>query len=633
MSKSRPRAFSYIRFSTMAQADGGSLDRQTELTEKYCQRKGLTLDDSLHLEDLGVSAFRGSNVREGALAGFLEACRIGRVPKGSFLIVESLDRLSRDQIRPALQLFLGLQDFGITIVTLQPEREYLPDDTDALTLIEPLIIFARSHEESLMKSHRRKDGWKRSRDKARQGGGPMLKTCPAWLEVTPDGFQVQEDRAKIVRHIYQLAREGLGVHRIRRRLTTAEIAPFGRRLSAEEMATHESQRMKDGVPLTKEEKQDLGASGRWTTFTVRTQGTNKKKKCRRWVRSKWLKAYVHRILTNPAAMGTYQPRRQEGKREVNDGEPVPGFYPAIVTEAEWREAQDALQSRDGAFERGGPGSAAAGRKGKDDHEANLFSGLIRHALTGQKMHLLHGKGRKVEGQPRKHYVYLAPSPETGEGGRYIDYHAFEYGIREKLNELKPSDIEAGPESANDRQVEQTRLSGRLLDLDSRIERAKARARKAEDFDAFLDLIESLQAERRQASERLDALRREKSSAVAVNLGEAQTLNELEEKAEGVERDELRRRMKLRIRQLITGIWVLVVPHGRNRLAAAQVFFASGLHRSYIIYHAPRVQAKPWVKSFAAATLPADLDLRKPKHAVQLADALELLSLQSLTETE
>src|SRR5215475_11639907 len=111
-----PRAYSYVRFSSAQQAEGGSLKRQTRFTEAYCKRKKLRLDDSLTLHDLGVSAFRGDNVREGALAGFLEACRTGRVPKGSVLIVESLDRLSRDQIRPALQLFLALQDHGITIV-------------------------------------------------------------------------------------------------------------------------------------------------------------------------------------------------------------------------------------------------------------------------------------------------------------------------------------------------------------------------------------------------------------------------------------------------------------------------------------------------------------------------------------
>src|SRR5262249_32315728 len=101
-------AFSYLRFSSKQPAKGGGFERQTELSKAWCQRRKVALDTSLRLDDLGVSAFRGTNVREGALAGFIEACRIGRVPQGSYLLVESLDRLSRNQIRPALQLFLQI---------------------------------------------------------------------------------------------------------------------------------------------------------------------------------------------------------------------------------------------------------------------------------------------------------------------------------------------------------------------------------------------------------------------------------------------------------------------------------------------------------------------------------------------
>ena len=33
----------------------------------------------------------------------------------------------------------------------------------------------------------------------------MLKTCPAWLEVTRDGFRVKEEAAAVVRRIFALA--------------------------------------------------------------------------------------------------------------------------------------------------------------------------------------------------------------------------------------------------------------------------------------------------------------------------------------------------------------------------------------------------------------------------------------------
>src|SRR5262249_43500699 len=96
--QAKRRAFSYVRFSTPEQSKGGSLERQRGLSQAYCERKGLALDNTLTLHDLGVSAFRGDNAKQGHLAAFLEAVTIGKVPQGSVLIVESVDRISRQGI-------------------------------------------------------------------------------------------------------------------------------------------------------------------------------------------------------------------------------------------------------------------------------------------------------------------------------------------------------------------------------------------------------------------------------------------------------------------------------------------------------------------------------------------------------
>ena len=55
-----------------------------------------------------------------------------------------------------------------------------------------------------------------------------------------------------------------------------------------------------------------------------------------------------------------------------------------------------------------------------------------------------------------------------------------------LKELKPSDVAADGKKGNGRMAEIARLSGRLLDIDSRLERARQRARTAGDFDVFLE---------------------------------------------------------------------------------------------------------------------------------------------------
>src|SRR5690242_9369427 len=102
-----PIAVSYLRFSTPEQAKGDSLRRQTEASEKWCDRNGLALDTTIR--DLGVSAHRGKHRSDKAALGrFLEEVKAGRVPRGSYLVIENLDRLSREEERTALRLWLDI---------------------------------------------------------------------------------------------------------------------------------------------------------------------------------------------------------------------------------------------------------------------------------------------------------------------------------------------------------------------------------------------------------------------------------------------------------------------------------------------------------------------------------------------
>jgi Resolvase, N terminal domain len=87
-----PRAYSYIRFSTPQQAKGDSHRRQADKAARYAAEHGLVLDAELNLTDLGVSAYRGKNAKTGALGVFLRAVEDGTVPRGSFLLIENIDR-------------------------------------------------------------------------------------------------------------------------------------------------------------------------------------------------------------------------------------------------------------------------------------------------------------------------------------------------------------------------------------------------------------------------------------------------------------------------------------------------------------------------------------------------------------
>src|SRR5262245_39687426 len=105
------RAFSYARFSDKHQGKGRSMPRQDERVRAYCERRNWALDERL-FRDPGISAFTGANSRRGDLAEFLRLVEDGRVPQGSVLIIENVDRFSRLEPDEATALFMSVVNAG-----------------------------------------------------------------------------------------------------------------------------------------------------------------------------------------------------------------------------------------------------------------------------------------------------------------------------------------------------------------------------------------------------------------------------------------------------------------------------------------------------------------------------------------
>jgi len=211
------KAYSYIRFSDPKQSRGTSQDRQTELRDKLIAKHGWQLDCTLTINDLGRSAFKGE--RKG-LNAFLQAVEDGTITPGSVLIVEKLDRLSRDDIEAATDLFKRIVKGGILIATCEPERIYQKADLkNPFVWIELIMYFAVANEESQKKSDKLKDVWDRRR-KANWKGGHS----PAWI--TWDGDKPILDKAKAgtVRMIFDLTISGLGNRLLVKRLHKMGVA-------------------------------------------------------------------------------------------------------------------------------------------------------------------------------------------------------------------------------------------------------------------------------------------------------------------------------------------------------------------------------------------------------------------------
>ena len=86
-------AYSYIRVSTPEQAKCDSVRRQTERTVAWCDRRGIHLDTSERLIHLGSGRTGKHRSDKYALGRFLAKVEQGDIPKGSYLVIENLDRL------------------------------------------------------------------------------------------------------------------------------------------------------------------------------------------------------------------------------------------------------------------------------------------------------------------------------------------------------------------------------------------------------------------------------------------------------------------------------------------------------------------------------------------------------------
>lgn len=278
-----PTAYSYIRFSSTKQELGDSLRRQTELSNAYVKQHNLTLDTSLNLKDLGVSAFKKTNAEEGALSVFLDAIKSGKIKTGSYLLVESLDRISRAEVMSALEIFTSIINAGVTIVTLADNQVYSKETIKAnwAQLIISISIMSRAHEESLMKAHRVKAAWKAR--KKNPNGKLITSRCPSWLEATPDKtkFTLKPNAKNIIKRLIKYSMDGMGTNTIAKRLNEEKIP----------------------------------------TFTTTKQ---------------WCNSMVQRIFEKTALYG---------EANFSDADPIQNYYPAIITKEEWLRLQASRSGR------------------------------------------------------------------------------------------------------------------------------------------------------------------------------------------------------------------------------------------------------------------------------------------------
>lgn len=226
--KNGGRVYSYLRFSDPKQATGSSVDRQLAYAQAWALQYDMELDVSLSLKDEGLSAYHQRHVKQGALGTFLQAVDEGRIPIGSVLVVEGLDRLSRAEPIQAQAQLAQIVNAGITVVTASDGREYNRASLKAepMNLVYSLLVMIRAHEESDTKSKRVKaairrqcEGWIAGTYRGRVVNGKD----PQWLEWDGNAWQFRPDRVEAVRFAIAAYRSGVGAARVNKQMHSAGL--------------------------------------------------------------------------------------------------------------------------------------------------------------------------------------------------------------------------------------------------------------------------------------------------------------------------------------------------------------------------------------------------------------------------
>lgn len=211
------KAYSYQRFSEGKQKSGDSIRRQTHGADEFCKTWKLELIKTFR--DEGVSGFRGKNFsNESALSAFLKLVDDEKIEKGSVLIVENMDRLSRQSILPCMTKFMEIIQKGIGIGVISQNKildtKSITDNPMELMLV--LVEFSRANNESEAKSKRTNAVLFSKIEKMKKGEKVWYGAQrPKWIiDLKNDKWIMDDARIAIVKDIFKTYLRGASCNAI-----------------------------------------------------------------------------------------------------------------------------------------------------------------------------------------------------------------------------------------------------------------------------------------------------------------------------------------------------------------------------------------------------------------------------------
>jgi len=354
----------YARFSNQEQSRGSSKARQLKLCREMISDKEWQLSEDRVLIDQGLSAFSGANRASGGLLHqFEQDAEAGLFRNGHVLVVEHIDRISRQGHEEVLPFVTKMTQAGVTVAVAATRRIYKAYERVELgAVIEAVVAAELARQESENKSKRLKaaqnDRIKLAQESASVGQHiSHTRTVPGWIDVERTSklsdrprylMTLNASRVDVLREIFQWTIDGYGTPAIAKMLN-------GR-----------------GEPV-------------WNHLDRQSNNG-------------WTVGYLTKLVLNRAVMGEYHPmNRPRSGKESSKGIAVLNHFPQAVDPVMFAKAHAARQSRKGA-------SGAW----QITHN-NVFSGIAKCAHCGGRMKQ---EVTVRKGQLRRHKNGRYPAGQT-----------------------------------------------------------------------------------------------------------------------------------------------------------------------------------------------------------------------------
>lgn len=224
----------------------------------------------------------------------------GIIQEGDYIILESLDRLSRKGINATQRLIAGIVKKGVNIVALNEGLELNSSNSDDLvTIIRIAVAADLAFQESKKKSERILAAWQNKNKLAQLNKKPRTKMIPSWIKLSDDGqeFELDKEKAKIINTIFVLFSRGVGRRGIASKFNNENVP---------HISTH-----------------------------TRTKGT-------------WYPSFIQKIINNEAVVGTFTPTKltDDGKRIPDLANKIEKYYPKAISEKLYNEVQAIIKANE-----------------------------------------------------------------------------------------------------------------------------------------------------------------------------------------------------------------------------------------------------------------------------------------------